>query len=586
MPTYLRSTRSLLALLLALLVAATVWVVPAGAAPRGSQPAGDQLPDRILVRFDADAPASARAAARRDAGAIERSTIDQLGVRVWQVPEHAAARALAALQRDPHVDFAELDARVELDTLATVAPNDPELSRQWGADKVEAPAAWALSRSTRDVAIAILDTGVEAVPDLAGKLLPGRNVFTGTSDVMDDHGHGTASASVAGAATDNGLLVAGYGWNASILPVKVMENGSGTMSALATGIVWATDNGADVISMSLSGTSGTTTVQDAVRYAADRGVVLVAAAGNQGDSVQRYPAAYPEVIAVAATDVNDARYSWSNYGSWVDVAAPGVNRAALRDGGVYNYAGTSSATPVVAGTLALGAPYASGAQLRTALQASATPLPFVAHGRIDAYAMLRALGVGDVASPPASEEPGTEPAPEPIGPTADFTATCDLLSCRFTDQSRPGDVAITSWAWRFGDGSTGTGANVDHAYAASGSYTVRLTTTDGNGLHSSVDRVVTVTAPEPEPAEPTTAAIDLRATGSKTKGSVYARLAWTGSTAAKVDIHVDGVRRTTVGNSGSYTHDPKTKGNPTITYRVCDAGSTSVCSAPVTVSSW
>jgi thermitase len=403
-----RRLRAPLPVLLALLLVVSLLPASAGAVPGPSDAADDRIPGQILVKFKDDAPGWAAAQARRLAAAEELSVIDQLGVHVWRVPEHASARALVGLQRNADVEFAELDALVELD--GEVVPNDPEWYRQWGPVKVRTPEAWELSKGSPQTVIAILDTGVAPVADLQSKLLPGRNVVAGNTDTTDSNGHGTLSAGVAAAATDNGIGVAGYCWECKVLPVKVMES-SGAMSDLATGIVWATDHGADIISMSLGGPSGTSTVLSAVRYARDRNVNLIAAAGNSSSTDRLYPAAYDEVIAVAGTQSDDTLYSWSNYGSWVDVAAPGQNRSLTPDGGVFLYAGTSSATPAAAGVLGLlRSTGATAAEARAALASSAVPLAAIHHGRVDAFEALLALGATE---PSPNPEPDAEPSPDP-----------------------------------------------------------------------------------------------------------------------------------------------------------------------------
>jgi thermitase len=580
-----RLMRAPLPLLLALLL--VVSLLPASAGAEGDPPdaAGDRIPGQILVKFEDGAPGRAVAEARRAAAAEELSVIEQLGVHVWRVPEHASARALEALQRNPHVEFAELDAVVELDG---IVPNDPEFTNQWGLRQVNAPEAWTLSRGTSNVVIAILDTGVAPVPDLAGKLLPGRNVLTGTGDTSDGQGHGTWSAGVAAATTDNGIAVAGYCWHCSILPVKVLDGTSGTMSSLVAGITWAADNGADVISMSLSGPSGTTTLRDAVSYAAARDVALVAAAGNEGDTVERYPAAYPEVIGVAGTTSQDQLYAWSNHGDWVDVAAPGNNITTTRDGGTINYGGTSAATPAVAGVLGLALEHATATQARDALQSTAAPLPFVRFGRIDAEATLQTLGVGD----PASSEP---PRPDAAGPVADFSVDCVDLECDFIDSSTAGDAEVVSYSWAFGDGGTATGASASHVYTSDGTYTASLTVTDANGLADTVARDVLVSAPptsapqpEPEPVpdpdpEPS---IELRATTTKVRGFNVADLAWSGTEVEVIDVYVNGGRLATVSNRATYRHETGLRGSPTLRYQICEAVAEGRCSDELTISSW
>jgi hypothetical protein len=506
-----RQTRAPLLVLLALLLVASLLPASAGAVPGPTDAAGDRIPGQILVKFKDDAPGWAAAQARRLAAAEELSVIDQLGVHVWRVPEQTSARALQGLQRNPHVEFAELDAVVELDA---ITPNDPEYGRQWGITKTQTNGAWALSKGTGTV-IAILDTGVNPVDDLKNKILPGRNVIESNSNTTDNNGHGTMSAGVAGAESDNALGVAGYGWNVKILPVKVMES-SGVMSDLAKGITWATDNGADIISMSLGGASGTSTVLSAVRYARDRNVNLVAAAGNSGDTTLTYPAAYGEVIAVAGTRSDDTLYNWSNYGSWVDVAAPGQNRTYNKEGSIFLYAGTSSATPVVAGILSLArANGVSAEEAREALQSGAAPLSVVKHGRVDALAMLELLGTAPAPDPEPEPEPTHEPEPEP------------------TPEPDPEPEPTPE------------------------------------------------PEPEPEPAAPEPG-ITLTVSTSKTKGLNTATVRWSGATGTNVDLSIDGAK-SSVNNTGSFTHNTGERGNPTFTYQVCD---TADCSALVTVSSW
>jgi subtilisin family serine protease len=270
-------------------------------------------------------------------------------------------------------------------------------------------------RGSPQVVIAVLDTGAAPDhPDLRGRLVAGFDFVNGDSDPSDDEGHGTASAGVIGANTDNGEGQAGLCWTCSLMPIKVLDaEGGGDSSSLAAGIVWAVDHGARVISMSLGGEGTTQTLADAVRYAARKGVVLVAAAGNEGTSNQMYPAAYPETLSVAGTTQSDALYSWSNFGSWVQLAAPGCNTAPFIDGRYVNFCGTSSATPLVAGLvgLALSArPGATKADVEQALRSTATPLPgAVQYGRVNASAALAALDARPVATP-------TSVAPGPAKP--------------------------------------------------------------------------------------------------------------------------------------------------------------------------
>jgi len=233
-----------------------------------------------------------------------------------------------------------------------------------GADIKAAP-AWDAVMGDPEVVIAILDSGVDMThPDLAAKVVsPGHDFANDDDDATDDHWHGTHVAGIAAADSDNAEGVAGVARNCKILPVKVTAaDGNGYYSWIIDGIIWATDQGADVINLSLGGEFDDPFLEDACKYAYDRGVAVVAAAGNDYGAPVVYPAAYDRyVLAVAATDFNDQAADFSSSGPQVDVAAPGVyilgpapqwyvGKAYLP----YVFAsGTSQAAPHVSGMAAL-----------------------------------------------------------------------------------------------------------------------------------------------------------------------------------------------------------------------------------------
>lgn len=278
---------------------------------------------------------------------------------------------------------------------AAIRPTDPGYAREWGVMRTHVNEAWSATKGSSRVTIAIVDTGVSPLPDLAGRLLAGHDFVNDDDDPRDDNGHGTMAAGVAAAAGYNGIGIAGVCWNCRILPVKVLDaKGGGDYADIADGIRWATDQGAAIISLSLGGNDDSPLLRDAVTYADGKGALIVAAAGNQGSAQPHYPAAIPSVLSVGGVDEHDARYSWSNYGpSWVDVTAPGCNPAQQRDGSIGEYCGTSSATPFVAGIAGLLAstdPAPSAADIRTALTG----------GRVDALRALAALPhAGDTVRP-------------------------------------------------------------------------------------------------------------------------------------------------------------------------------------------
>jgi Subtilase family len=247
------------------------------------------------------------------------------------------------------------------------SPSDPSFSSQWAYSKIQAVSGWSIYPnayvSSGGATLAVVDTGVEAShPDLAGRAqtASGATCLSGTcvaGPATDDNGHGTHVAGIAGATTNNATGVAGTSFSSPIIPVKVLDStGSGTYASVASGILWAAQHGARVMNLSLGGPSYSQTLCDAVATATNTyKVLVVAAAGNSNSSAPSYPAACPGAVGVAATDSNDARASFSNYGSPdVFVSAPGIGILSTYLGGTYRtLSGTSMATPFVTGLAAL-----------------------------------------------------------------------------------------------------------------------------------------------------------------------------------------------------------------------------------------
>ena len=234
-------------------------------------------------------------------------------------------------------------------------PDDTWLDKQWGISQISAPQAWQIASGNLDTTIAVLDTGINQTHiDLAGKVIANIN-FTRSPTVDDVQGHGTHIAGIIGAIANNGTGIAGLAYNCSLMNVKVADDrGYCAAAAVAKGVVWAVDNGAKIINISLTLIGPTQALEDAVNYAWNRGVVVVAASGNYVDDVPMYPACYSNCIAVAATDANDSLAFGSGHDDWVDVAAPGVDIYSTLPDNKYGIAsGTSMATGYTAGLAGL-----------------------------------------------------------------------------------------------------------------------------------------------------------------------------------------------------------------------------------------
>jgi thermitase len=267
------------------------------------------------------------------------------------------------------VDDAKLASYVEpnMKMQTQLVPNDPSWNLQWGPQKVQADWAWNTTTGNSSVLVAVVDTGIDySHPELTANFVPlGFDWANNDTDPSDDCGHGTHCAGIIAAAINNGIGIAGLA-QVRIMAEKVLDySGWGYDDWVANGIIHAVDQGAKVISMSLGGSGDSELIHDAVRYAYSAGVLVIAAAGNDNTNMKMYPAAYDEVIAVAATDQNDFKAYFSNWGDWIELAAPGVEiystmptyHVTMNDEGYasnYDYmSGTSMACPHVAGVAAL-----------------------------------------------------------------------------------------------------------------------------------------------------------------------------------------------------------------------------------------
>jgi thermitase len=396
---------------------AVTVAVPGNAAPQSPPIAG-----QILVKFRDD---GAAAGTLGQHGLSDGRGIGSTGAHLIKVPAGKELQLIEALSHNPAVEYAEPDEAV------TAATNDQYFGRQYALQNVgqsftntkgdlfvaagtpdadvDAVEAWTVTTGA-GIKVAVLDSGVaNDNTDITPKVVARAN-FTNGETGDDNYGHGTHVAGIVAATANNTQGVAGTCPGCTILDGKVLnDSGVGSSSGLANGINWAVSNGAKVINMSL-GVRASRTLETAVNYAWSKGVVLVAAAGNGGNQSKIYPGAYPNVIAVAATDNTDAKASFSTYGaSWVDIAAPGVNVYSTfpnhafvlgtqnnRSFGYDVGNGTSMSAPIVAATAALAwssHPGATNTSVRATVESTADKIAgtgtYWANGRVNASNAVR-----------------------------------------------------------------------------------------------------------------------------------------------------------------------------------------------------
>jgi len=264
-------------------------------------------------------------------------------------------------------------------------PNDPSFPSQYalrntgqaggvvGAD-IRATEAWDIAAANPDIIIGVIDSGISPHPELAGRILPGINIPNGTTVATDVCNHGTHVAGIIAATRNNGVGIAGVCSDAKLLPVVIVNPCSGLESWVADGMVWAVDNGADILNMSLQYSVGSDYLRAAVQYAAVRGIPMVCATGNANSAVA-FPARWPETVAVASVTAANVRAPTSNFGPEVDIAAPGDQIYSLNSSGGYTFkSGTSMAAPHITGIMALMRqvnPTMTYAQMRDAIDETA-----------------------------------------------------------------------------------------------------------------------------------------------------------------------------------------------------------------------
>ncbi len=464
----------------------------------------EAVPGEVLVKFREGVPEEALEVLKAGVGVTGTESLMIPGLVKLTVEGSSLAAVLDALCSSTLVKYAEPNFIRSAD----FTPDDTDFDKQWNFNDpvndsdINMPAAWDIEQGDNGVVVAVIDTGVAywtgrgytRAPDLAEtKFVQGYDFVNGDRYADDDEGHGTHVCGTVAQSTDNVLGVAGVAFNCSIMPVKVLDNeGSGSDSQIIEGILFAADNGADVINMSLSGPDPSEALEEAVDYAFSKGVVVCASSGNEDRDSVGYPAASPNSIAVGATTRNKKRASYSNYGSALDVVAPGGSPAGgiiqqtfqtfgIPDGNFafQSMQGTSMACPHVAGVAALvksHRPAWSAAEVRAAVTSTCRDLGATGWdiefgwGLIDAEVALEA-------AKPALEAPvisGVSPDYSKKGSTqyvevtgSDFTDQMKVLLEREGEDYVAGAAVTTS-------GSTKVEGDVDLSGAQPGLWDVTV----------------------------------------------------------------------------------------------------------------
>lgn len=473
---------------------------------------------------------------------VEATDVDEIGKVKGKVKKKYAnfpivsakmsPKAISALRKNPKVKTVELDGKVRKSAQTF----------DWGINAVGAPAAWTAGYTGAGVKIAVIDTGIAPHPDLV--IAGGRSFVSYTTSYADDDGHGTHVAGIIGA-RNNDIGHVGIAHESSLYAVKVLDNtGSGTWSAVISGIDWAVTNDMDIMNLSLGGSSGSSTMEAAINNAVANGTLVVAAAGNSGtatgdtDTVN-FPAKYTNAIAVGATTSSGVRASFSSTGPAVDIAAPGASiKSTYLNNGYATLSGTSMATPYVAGNLALlkqANPTATITELRNILQSTATDLGV---SGVDTW-----YGHGLIKAPSTPPTPDTQ---APTVPTITGATNVTNTGLRLNWTASTDDRGVSGYEV-FRDGTsigtvvgTATSMNVS-GLTASTTYNFTVRAYDAANNFSAQSSPLSVTTAATPPGIATTTTVTIGKTsytaGNTVSGSVTVRDS-SGRTVSSANVQV------------------------------------------------
>ena len=456
-------------------------------------------PGAVIYKIPADTSAQnlkSLNALLNSQGLISSKTLEGSKIVVATFAHHGREQAIAnIIKRSGLVEFAEPDFAME----PTSTPNDTYFSNQWHHTTVNSQQAWDITTGSQSVLTAVCDSGFDAEhPDLFNNLRLdlAYNAQDNSDYIFDADGHGTGTAGTLGAVGNNNIGVAGVNWDIDIIPIRIAisdTNSSAYISTMATCIEYAADQGARVVNLSYGGIQYAT-IDAAAQYLRSKNGLLFMSAGNDGQEFS-YPD-YTSFIGVGATDRNNNRASFSSWGNYVDITAPGVDIATTYPENRYvYYSGTSFSSPLTAGIAALmvaANPSITVSEIENGLFSTSTDIGAAGDDNVFGHGLVNAQAAVNYAKNLSSQ----------IAPIADISASSTSLP--FGDEvvlsannSSDADGDIVSYAWSLGDGTTSSNVTVNHIYAQAGSYQVNLTVTDNDGLTDSTSTTIQITTELP-----------------------------------------------------------------------------------------
>lgn len=470
----------------------------------------------------------------------------------------------------------------------TATPNDPDYSLEWHLAAIQAPGAWNYTVGSRTVPVAMIDSGVDGThPDLAANLVAGYNFVSGNTNTSDTMGHGTTTAGTLAAVGNNGIGVVGVEWTSAIMPLVVVDStGYASYLNIADAIIYAAEHGVRVANISIGGTSSSSTLQTAVNYAWSQGTVVFASAGNGGANAPYYPAGCQYVVAVGATDQNNNWASFSNYGTFLSVVAPGVNVYTTAEGDSYTYgSGTSYSSPIAAGVAALMLSYSpslSASTLVSELEQTATDLGTPGYDEYYGWGLVNATnaiaGLATAPQPPTvsiSAPSNDSTVSGTVSVTGTAASNAGLSSVKFfVDGTLSSTVTSSPYSFSW---NTTTASNATHTL------TVQATNNQNSVGQATVSTVVN----NPVAKTPSNLSVSITspANGQSVGNNATVTAKATDTVAVtQVSIYVDGVLDYT-GTVQPYSFNLNTKklssGKHTVYAKAWDANGTTATSATV-----